>query len=88
MTPPRPAQFQPSRVIDKQSVPVVIATTAARIEASLHVMINHRPSDVLNDDSRFIALTDATITPQDGGPAERHPFLALNKASIIRLHER
>jgi hypothetical protein len=51
-------------------------------------MINHRPSDVLNDDTRFVALTDVTITPLDGGAPIKHPFLALNKDSILHVTER
>jgi hypothetical protein len=75
-------------VIDKQALPVLITATCGRVEANIHAMINHRPSDVLNDDTRFVALTDVTITPLDGGAPIKHPFLALNKDSILHVTER
>ena len=82
------SQIKTSRVIDKQAVPVEIRTAAGVIEANIHVMINHRPSDVLNDETGFVALTEVRVTPIGGAPPEQHAFLALNKDSIIYLHER
>jgi hypothetical protein len=77
-----------SRVIDKQAMPVHIETADALIEGNIHVMINHRPSDVLNDSTSFIALTDVTLTPRVGSVVQQHAFIALNKASIVFLRER
>ncbi len=43
-----------------------------------------RVSDVLNASERdFLTLTDATLQPLDGGPVERHPFLAVARAHIV-----
>jgi hypothetical protein len=43
-----------------------------------------RVSDVLNASERdFLTLTDATLQPLDGGPVERHPFLAVGRAHIV-----
>lgn len=89
MSPRLPHAFDAarSRVIDKQAVSVEIVTREARIAGDIHVMINHRPSDVLNDASGFIAVTRAVITPHDGSGAEEHPFIALNKRAILYLRE-
>jgi len=43
-----------------------------------------RVSDVLNAPERdFLTLTDATVEPVDGGPAEVHPFLTVARAHIV-----
>jgi Family of unknown function (DUF6812) len=43
-----------------------------------------RVSDVLNASERdFLTLTDAELAPLDGGPVERHAFLAVARAHIV-----
>jgi hypothetical protein len=43
-----------------------------------------RVSDVLNAPERdFLTLTDATLRPLDGGPVERHDFLAVARAHVV-----
>lgn len=43
-----------------------------------------RVSDFLNASERdFLPLTDVTVTPLDGGPSVRHPFIALSRAHIV-----
>jgi hypothetical protein len=43
-----------------------------------------RVSDMLNASERdFLTLTDVTVQPLDGGPAERHAFLAVARAHIV-----
>ncbi len=43
-----------------------------------------RLSDLLNASERdFIALTDATVTPLDGGPPADHGFLAVGRSHIV-----
>lgn len=43
-----------------------------------------RVSDVLNAAERdFLTLTDATLQPLDGGPLERHDFLAVARAHVV-----
>ena len=76
-----------SRFIDKQPLRVEIVTAEWRIEGDIHVMINHRPSDVLNDETRFVPLTDAVLHPRAGGDPETRPFIALNKDTILILRE-
>lgn len=77
-----------SRIIDKQAFPVQIVTEDWVIEGNIHVMINHRPSDVLNDDSKFIPVTDATMTPRGGSASEKIAFIALSKRTVLYLRER
>jgi hypothetical protein len=43
-----------------------------------------RISDMLNATERdFVSLTDADITPLDGGPARHHAFVAIHRAHIV-----
>lgn len=43
-----------------------------------------RVSDVLNATEKdFLSLTDVTVVPLDGGPAEQHAFMALNRRQIV-----
>jgi hypothetical protein len=77
-----------SRIIDKQAFAVQITTEEWIIDGDIHVMINHRPSDVLNDENKFIPVTNATLTPREGGESEKISFLALSKGTILYLRER
>ncbi len=43
-----------------------------------------RVSDMLNASERdFLTLTDVTLQPLDGGPVERHAFMAISRAHIV-----
>jgi hypothetical protein len=43
-----------------------------------------RVSDVLNASERdFLTLTEVSLLPLDGGPPERHPFLAVARRHIV-----
>lgn len=76
-----------SRFIDKQPLRVELLTADWRVEGDIHVMINHRPSDVLNDETRFLPMTDVVLHPRAGGEPEPLPFIALNKGSILLRRE-
>ncbi len=43
-----------------------------------------RISEVLNATEReFLALTDVTLQPLDGGPAEHREFVAVSRAHVV-----
>jgi hypothetical protein len=43
-----------------------------------------RLSDALNAPEReFVSLTDVTLEPLDGGPAEQHPFILVGRRQIL-----
>jgi hypothetical protein len=43
-----------------------------------------RVSDLLNASEReFLALTDVVVEPHDGGPVERHEFMAIARRHIV-----
>jgi hypothetical protein len=64
-----------------------LETPRHRIEGSLMLArdgYRSRVSDMLNASERdFLTLTDVTLTPLEGGPAERHAFMAIARAHIV-----
>jgi hypothetical protein len=64
------------------------------LETSRHRMVGHvtlaqngfrsRVSDLLNATEReFIALTDVTLTPLDGGEVQEREFVAVSRQHIV-----
>ena len=74
--------------VNKQTIPVVIKTLQSRIKGKVHILHNHRPSDLLNSKEQFIAVTEATILGlhEDRCLGEQ-PFLAVNKQHIVTLYQ-
>jgi hypothetical protein len=64
-----------------------LETPRHRIEGSLMLArdgYRSRVSDMLNASERdFLTLTDVTLQPLEGGPSERHAFLAVARAHIV-----
>jgi hypothetical protein len=64
-----------------------LETARHRIEGSITLArdgYRSRVSDVLNASERdFLTLTDVSVEPLDGGPIERHPFLAVARRHIV-----
>jgi len=62
---------------------VMVVTEQSEFVGFLHTMsADRRESDVLNDERRFIHLTEVQIRAKGEIPKEV-PFVAVNKASII-----
>ena len=75
--------------INKQTIRVEIITAKYKIEGNVHVIYNHRASDMLNSKEHFIAVTDAIIYPVDKQePLFEKDFIAVNKNFIICLTEK
>lgn len=64
-----------------------LETPRHRIEGTILLATDgyrSRVSDVLNAVERdFLALTEATLQSVDGGPVERHDFLAVARAHVV-----
>jgi hypothetical protein len=64
-----------------------VETTRHRIDGLLMLArdgYRSRVSDMLNASERdFLTLTDVTLQPLDGGPSERHAFMAIARAHIV-----
>jgi hypothetical protein len=80
----RPADDTPVQLRHER---VFIETTRHRISGLLTLPADgyrSRVSDFLNATERdFVSLTDAEITPLDGGPTRRHPFVTIHRAHIV-----
>ena len=62
---------------------VMVVTEQSEFVGFLHTMsADRRESDVLNDERKFIHLTEVEIRAKGEMPKEV-PFVAVNKASII-----
>lgn len=76
-----------SRSIDHRRERIRVETAKHRIEGNVTLArdgFRSRVSDMLNASERdFLTLTDATITPLDGGPSESHGFLAVARRHIV-----
>ena len=73
-------------VIRKEPVEVILQTTSnLTIEGNLHVRLNSRLKDEIDNNERFVAITDATISNQLGEPIHRVKFLSVNRNHIVWL---
>jgi hypothetical protein len=87
--PSAPADAHPAtpHVADERRERIRLETPRHRIEGLIVLAADgyrSRVSDVLNAAERdFLTLTDVTLQPLDGGPAERHDFLAVARAHVV-----
>lgn len=70
-------------VVAKDEVPVILQTKSHRIEGTLHVRLEDRIKDELNQDEPFLAITDAAIFGLDETKLYEVDFMAVNRANII-----
>ena len=73
--------------IDQRRERIRIETERHRIEGEITLArdgYRSRVSDVLNASEReFLTLIDVTVTPLDGGAAERHSYLTVARRHIV-----
>ena len=74
-------------MVEHRQERVLIQTASHRITGALTLPregFRNRISDLLNAFERdFLALTDVTLEPVDGGKATRHEFLAVSRRHIV-----
>jgi hypothetical protein len=86
--PPGESTFEPDpHGGEERRERIRLETPRHRIEGSLMLArdgYRSRVSDMLNASERdFLTLTDVSVQPLDGGPVERHAFLAVARAHIV-----
>ena len=74
-----------TNVITKKPIPVVVQTTAQRIQGKLHITPTDRIMDVLNSSDQYLAMTDVIIYDERGEILYKSKFLSLNRDLIIWL---
>lgn len=70
-------------IISKVAVPAIIQTTLHRIEGSIHVRLNGRVKDELDQNQPFLAVTDAKIYNSDGSLLYQADFITVARAQIV-----
>ena len=72
-------------VITKEPVKVILQTTNHLIKGELHIRINQRLKDELDNSNPFLAITNATISDLNGQVLYQTNFMAVNRTHIIWL---
>jgi hypothetical protein len=76
-----------NQAMDQRQERIRIETPRHRIEGLITLArdgYRSRVSDLLNASERdFLTLTDVSVEPLDGGPAESHPFLVVARRHIV-----
>ncbi|MCD4672900.1 MAG: hypothetical protein K8R77_09570 [Anaerolineaceae bacterium] len=71
-------------VVRKKPTEVIMQTTAQTIiHGILHIRLDNRLKDELDNGEPFVAITDATILNAQGQPLYKVDFLAVNRAQIV-----
>lgn len=70
-------------IISKKSVPVIIQTATNRIEGLVHVRRGERLSDELEQETNFLAVTEAKIYGAENQILYRTEFLSVAKENVI-----
>lgn len=72
-----------TNVISKVAVPSIIQTTTHLIRGFVHIRQGDRYKDELENDERYMAVTDAAIYGADGKVMYNAPFLAVQRGQIV-----
>ncbi len=70
-------------IISKVAVPAIIQTTLHRIEGSIHVRLDGRVKDELDQNQPFLAVTGAKIYNSDGTLLHQADFMTIARRQII-----
>ncbi len=72
-----------TQVISKRPYSVIIQTTRQTIRGTIHVRPTERVIDEINHSLKFIAVTDATVTDDEGKFMYESSFVTLNTDQIV-----
>ena len=70
-------------IVTKRLVYATVQTTKHLVRGNIHVRRDQRIKDELDQDDKFIAVTDVSILGADGQVLFQAPFLAINRDHII-----
>ena len=70
-------------IISKVAIHATIQTTTHLMRGQLHVRRDQRIKDELDQNEKFLALTDVSVLGADGQTLFEAPFLAVQRAHII-----
>jgi hypothetical protein len=72
-----------TNIIQKIPIPAMIQTTSNLVRGIVHVRQDERFKDELENDERFLAVTDAAVLDPAGETAYSAPFIAIQKDQIV-----
>jgi hypothetical protein len=70
-------------VVTKIPIPSLIQTTTHLIRGNVHIRQGERLKDELENNERFTAITDFTISDLNGNVVFSGPFLAVRRDQIV-----
>lgn len=72
-----------TNIVTKKPVEVLIQTTLHQVRGYVHVRPDDRIKDEINQNERFLAVTDATVYSMNGEVLHTMEFLAVNREQIV-----
>jgi hypothetical protein len=72
-----------TNIINKDRIPSTIHTLVSRIDGNLHVRIDKRVKDEINQGEQFFAVTDATIFNLEGKKLYATEFMLVNREHVV-----
>lgn len=72
-----------TNVIHKIPVPSVVQTTTHLIRGFVHVRQGERIKDELENENRYIAVTEASVCDAEGKIVFSGPFISVQKKQIV-----
>lgn len=70
-------------IVTKTAVPATIQTTTHLMRGRVHVRRDQRIKDELDQNEKFLALTDVSVLGPDGQALFQSPFLAVQRSHIV-----
>jgi hypothetical protein len=70
-------------VVTKIPIPSIVQTTTHLIRGYVHIRQGERLKDELENNERFTAITDVTVSDMAGNVVFSGPFLAVRRDQII-----
>lgn len=69
--------------ITKEQKKVIIQTSKQKILGTIHIQMDNRLIDELNESIQFLAITDANIFDSENNVIHQSDFLSINTSQII-----
>ena len=70
-------------VVSKIPIPSIVQTTTHLIRGYVHIRQGERLKDELENNEKFTAITDVTVSDMNGNVVFSGPFLAVRRDQIV-----
>jgi hypothetical protein len=72
-----------TNIVTKLPIDVVIQTTTNRITGKVHIRPDERFLDEVNQDKRFLPVTEAVVLNEQGDELYHSNFMVVNRGQIL-----